>query len=285
MTHRETSMTSSFIAGCVGGISGLVVSYPFDTLKVRIQTHPGHYSSAVHCFKSMVKKEGAMSLYRGVLAPAVGYGAINSVAFGVNNAFMRQKPNGWDVWPMVAGFAAGLSSGFVRAPVERVKTVMQHSIASRAPYPSSFHCAIDLVRSHGFVKGIMPGVVSTVIREACQYAVYFPIFLYSKHAMVKVLGANSIDELPPIAIAGAGAIAGAAQWLPPLYSLDVIKSRVQAAPHGTYDGIIDCARSCYKEGGMRIFVTGLAPSLMRAIPLHATIFLVYDRVLKILGPA
>jgi solute carrier family 25 carnitine/acylcarnitine transporter 20/29 len=51
----------------------------------------------------------------------------------------------------------------------------------------------------------------------------------------------------------AGGTAGTLQWFPPIYCFDVIKSRMQTAPQGTYSGIRDCARRMYAEGGVKVF--------------------------------
>jgi hypothetical protein len=74
----------------------------------------------------------------------------------------------------------------------------------------------------------------------------------------------------------AGGTAGVLQWLPPIYFTDIIKSRMQTADPGTYSGIIDCTRKVYLEGGSSIFFRGMTPALLRAFPLHAIIFLVYE---------
>ena len=51
----------------------------------------------------------------------------------------------------------------------------------------------------------------------------------------------------------AGGTAGVIQWLPPIYSLDVIKSRMQAFPKGYYNGWLDCAQKLYREEGIQVF--------------------------------
>ena len=38
----------------------------------------------------------------------------------------------------------------------------------------------------------------------------------------------------------AGGLAGCATWMPPVYTLDVIKTRIQTAAPGTYSGMWDC---------------------------------------------
>jgi solute carrier family 25 carnitine/acylcarnitine transporter 20/29 len=51
----------------------------------------------------------------------------------------------------------------------------------------------------------------------------------------------------------AGGTAGTIQWLPPIYCFDVIKSRMQTAPQGTYKNIQECAKAMYAEGGAKVF--------------------------------
>ena len=58
---------------------------------------------------------------------------------------------------------------------------------------------------------------------------------------------------PMVAQFLAGGTAGTIQWLPPIYCFDVIKSRMQTAPQGTYTSISDCAKQMYKENGMKVF--------------------------------
>ena len=51
----------------------------------------------------------------------------------------------------------------------------------------------------------------------------------------------------------AGGIAGAASWLPPIFCIDVVKTKMQSAPRGTYKGIIDCARKSFQQEGLPVF--------------------------------
>lgn len=53
----------SFIGGCIGGFAGILSSYPFDTVKVRIQnqsvTSP-LYKGAIDCLRKTVAKESVI---------------------------------------------------------------------------------------------------------------------------------------------------------------------------------------------------------------------------------
>jgi solute carrier family 25 carnitine/acylcarnitine transporter 20/29 len=55
----------SFIGGCIGGFAGILSSYPFDTLKVRIQNQSissPHYNGAIDCLRKTVAKESVNTL-------------------------------------------------------------------------------------------------------------------------------------------------------------------------------------------------------------------------------
>ena len=48
-------------------MASLVVGYPLDTVKVRLQTDDKRaYKGGFDCFKQIIKKEGPLSLFRGM---------------------------------------------------------------------------------------------------------------------------------------------------------------------------------------------------------------------------
>jgi solute carrier family 25 carnitine/acylcarnitine transporter 20/29 len=80
------------------------------------------------------------------------------------------------------------------------------------------------------------------------------------------------DPLSPrgiFATVFSGGMAGVAMWsiaIPP----DVIKSKIQASPKGTYSGFLDCAAKIVKHQGPTALFNGLAPALLRAFPVLFT---------------
>jgi len=76
-----------------------------------------------------------------------------------------------------------------------------------------------------------------------------------------------------VAIMCAGGLSGVTNWLvavPP----DVVKSRFQSAPKGTYPGgLKQVARELFEKEGLGAFFKGLTPALVRAFPANAACFL------------
>lgn len=301
--HRHASAYDHAIAGQIAGMVGLALVHPLDTVKSRLQATvvtPATAgtlgamrggaaamtvsTSAVGVARSLVERDGAKGLYRGLTAPMLAYGAINAVAFSTN-AYARdsiERAFGEEVASSTAagalsGAAAGLFSSFVRGPAERLKTVQQVVDCERGRYSSAVSTATTLVREHGVARGLFQGTGATIVREIPQCAVYFLTYDHIKSACVRAFCGEGVDsrDAPPVkraaSIVLAGGSAGAVQWLL-TYPLDVTKSRIQAAPPGMYSGVIDCAvKSVSREGPLVLF-RGLNMALLRAFPLHATIF-------------
>ncbi|CAM9518761.1 unnamed protein product [Discosporangium mesarthrocarpum] len=144
--------------------------------------------------------------------------------------------------------------------------------------------------------GLFRGVNSTMLREAVQFALYYPTYEVCKRELVWAgsrfgvstsgpSGGSSSSSsnntgrgvnTHPLILMAAGGIAGTVTWLPPVYMLDVVKTRMQTAPVGLYQSTWDCAVKTYRSEGLPAFFRGLGPSLLRAFPLHAVIFLGYE---------
>lgn len=103
------------------------------------------------------------------------------------------------------------------------------------------------------------------------------LFLYSYFCSYETIkralagGADKAEELNLLHVMTAGGLAGMAMWtfaIPP----DVIKSRYQGAPHGTYTGFLDCARKTVAQDGAGALFRGFGPAMLRAFPANAATF-------------
>lgn len=68
----------------------------------------------------------------------------------------------------------------------------------------------------------------------------------------------------------------------PTYPLDVIKSKISAAPPHTYKNTIDCAMRSIQSDGSLVLWRGVSASLLRAFPLHGAVFVGYEMTVKFL---
>ena len=235
-------------------------------------------------FRRMVQEEGYLSLYRGLLPPSLGFGAINSTVFSARNVctkFFQGDDKKYKLKfgeSLCVGAFVGFVQSFVRTPIERVKTVMQirNRDVTKAPHANSLVCAYKLLKTDGLRVGLYAGLLATITREVPQYLFYFIIYDNVREKLEPYLGTLGAQ-------ACAGGTAGVLSWLPPVFSVDVVKTRLQSAPTGTYSGMWDCAKKSYKAEGASVFFRGLNIAVIRAFPLHGTIFVVYETVMRLLG--
>lgn len=73
------------ICGSAAGVVGKYIEYPFDTVKVRLQSQPDtlplRYTGPLDCFKKSLQRDGFFGIYRGISAPLVGAAVETSSLF------------------------------------------------------------------------------------------------------------------------------------------------------------------------------------------------------------
>ncbi|KAJ1732091.1 hypothetical protein LPJ61_002216 [Coemansia biformis] len=133
-------------------VTGMLVGYPFDSLKTRMQTH--HYPSLLACARRSVAEEGVGGLYRGLLPPLLTASAAKAMSFSVFEQtkqwlrkhdpcrargpplglpnFQRTTVGSVAMTAAVSGFASGALMASLCAPLELVKVQMQLSSLTAA---------------------------------------------------------------------------------------------------------------------------------------------------------
>ncbi|XP_055634825.1 mitochondrial basic amino acids transporter [Toxorhynchites rutilus septentrionalis] len=272
-------MALDFAAGCLGGCAGVLVGYPFDTVKVHLQTQNHRnplYKGTLDCFRKIIAKESVSGLYRGMSSPMAGVAAVNAIVFGIYGNVQRKMSDPESLYShFLAGNAAGLAQSFICSPMELVKTRMQlqENLPGEATkFKGPLQCTRHIWRAEGF-RGIFRGLGITAARDMPGFSSYF----VSYELMVR-----SVSNPSPFVILMAGGLAGTISWLL-TFPIDVIKSRLQAdgmTGKPKYNGIVDCLRRSHAEEGLSFLSRGLASTLMRAFPMNAVCFLIVSYVMK-----
>jgi len=288
---NRISPVKNFFAGGFGGICTVFIGHPFDTIKVRIQTMPRPapgesplYKGTWDCMTKTVKLEGVKGLFKGMGAPITGVTpifAISFLGFGIGKKLQQKSPT--DQLSSLQIFNAGAFSAFgttlIMAPGERIKCLLQVQQASTGPakYAGPVDCAKQLYREGGMAS-IYRGTVATLLRDVPASGVYFMTYEWFRAALIP-----DPSHISPLQTMLAGGLAGIANWIiaiPP----DVLKSRLQAAPEGTYPGgLRDVFRVLMKEEGIRGLYKGAVPVFLRAFPANAACFLGFEMALKFLN--
>jgi len=282
--HKEAAATASsakaFISGGFGGVCAVLVGHPFDLTKTRLQTAaPGMYTGAIDVVKKTLAKDGITGMYRGMVPPILGVTPIFAVSFWgydmgqkIIRAFTpnRTSQTFSTTEFAIAGFISAIPQTFVAAPVERAKVLLQ--VQGQGGAEQKYKGVFDVVKvlyKEGGIRSIFRGTGATLARDGPGSAAYFVGYELTKKALTP---AGSSSDLNLGAIIIAGGTAGVAMWsiaIPP----DVLKSRIQTAPTGTYSGLLDCARKTITADGVTALWKGFGPAMARAFPANAATFL------------
>jgi len=88
------------VCGSVAGVVGKYIEYPFDTVKVRLQSQPDtvplRYTGPLDCFKKSLQRDGFIGIYRGISAPLVGAAVETSTLFFSVSALTARHSPGRD---------------------------------------------------------------------------------------------------------------------------------------------------------------------------------------------
>ncbi|KAF8745130.1 hypothetical protein AX14_010591 [Amanita brunnescens Koide BX004] len=279
----------SFIAGGVGGVCVVLVGHPFDLTKTRLQTaSPGTYSGAVDVVKKTLARDGLTGLYRGIVPPLLGVTPIFAVSFWAYDAGKqliygltpnRKSESLSTVELAAAGFLSAVPTTLVTAPVERAKVLLQ--VQGQGQAEQKYKGVTDVLGKlykEGGIRSIFKGTGATLARDGPGSAMYFAAYEVTKKWLTPA--GSSPSELNLGAIILAGGTAGMAMWslaIPP----DVIKSRIQSAPSGTYSGFMDCARKTIAADGVAALWKGFGPAMARAFPANAATFVSFHNLLEI----
>ncbi|GBF59636.1 carrier protein [Trichophyton mentagrophytes] len=282
-------------SGAVGGIAQVLLGQPFDIVKVRLQTTT-HYSNALDCATKIFAKEGPLAFYKGTLTPLIGIGACVSVQFGAfheaRRYFERMNAQKGSKDPhlsysqyYLSGAFAGIVNSVISGPIEHVRIRLQTQPHGEGRlYSGPLDCIKKLSSQGGLFNGLYRGEVVTILREAQAYGTWFLSFEYMMDWEARRTNTKR-EDIPAYKIAGYGGLAGEMLWLSS-YPFDVVKSKMQSDGFGEqqrYKNMRDCFRQTLAQEGMRGFVKGIAPTLLRAAPVSAGTFAAFELTKRALG--
>lgn len=269
-----------FTLGSLAGAVGATAVYPIDLVKTRMQnqrtgSYIGElmYRNSFDCFKKVIRHEGVMGLYRGLVPQLIGVAPEKAIKLTMND-LVRDKltdKKGNITFPseMFAGACAGGSQVIFTNPLEIVKIRLQ--VAGEIATVKKIS-AVSVIKELGFL-GLYKGARACFLRDIPFSAIYFPVYAHSKQLLADENGYNS-----PLTLLVAGAIGGvpAASLTTPA---DVIKTRLQVAARAgktTYTGVFDAARKIFREEGGKAFWKGAPARVFRSSPQFGVTLVTYE---------
>jgi solute carrier family 25 (mitochondrial carnitine/acylcarnitine transporter), member 20/29 len=278
------SSAIDFLAGTIAGFCGLLVSQPFDTIKVRQQTSK-HAVTALSVLYGTLRHESCASLYRGLGPPLASTPLINALTFAVYaraSSALAATEYSSPISTLLAGSAAGATQAVVRIPVEnvKIKLQLQHLQLGSGPalqHSSSLTCLLQTLRLQG-PRGLLTGSGATLCREVPSFGVYFSLY-EALNSRLQQSGAGTAA-----AASLAGGLAGMGSWAL-VFPVDTIKTAQQSMANCRHPQAVSMAKKAaalYREAGVARFYRGLSVCMIRAFSVNAVIFPVYELASRVM---
>ncbi|XP_049306383.1 calcium-binding mitochondrial carrier protein Aralar1 isoform X3 [Bactrocera dorsalis] len=280
MAIQILESTYRFTLGSLAGAVGATVVYPIDLVKTRMQNQRTGsfigeiaYRNSWDCFKKVIRHEGVLGLYRGLLPQLMGVAPEKAIKLTVNDLVRDKFTDKQGVIPLwseiMAGACAGGSQVVFTNPLEIVKIRLQ--VAGEIAGGAKVR-ALSVVRDLGLF-GLYKGARACLLRDVPFSAIYFPAYAHTKSLFADEDGYNH-----PLTLLAAGAIAGvpAASLVTPA---DVIKTRLQVVARSgqtTYTGVWDATKKIMAEEGPRAFWKGTAARVFRSSPQFGVTLVTYE---------
>jgi len=269
-------VSRDIFSATIGSVFCCYTGQPLDTIKVRMQTNPNMYKGVLHGGRKIVVEEGVSALWKGAVPTAMGMALENAMAFGVNEALKRAFPDNsstdpnhkTDIFrPFLMGTITGCCSALVLLPSEVVKAKTQVVVGSMEG-SSSYEVYRKMIQTHG-MKSLFCGLDSQLMRDSSFYAFFFGSYELNRY-LFKTYVPSMPDELNYFL---SGGFAGMFGWTVAM-PFDVPKTNVQSR----YDTKV--VGSYFpelfrigRERGIKGLYDGLQPTLIRAFPANAALFL------------
>lgn len=289
-TDKPLPFVYQFAAGAVAGVSEILVMYPLDVVKTRVQIQgkvpvPGqdYYTGMGDCFKKIIANEGFSRLYRGITAPILMEAPKRATKFAANDEWGKVYRNLFGVSKMnqslsiLTGASAGATESFVVVPFELVKIRLQDK-AQASKYNGMLDCVAKIIRQEGILT-LYQGLESTMWRHVLWNSGYFGCIFQVR----AILPANptkdkSIQMRNDLVSGSIGGTVGTILNTP----MDVVKSRIQNAqkvagkgPSWAWPALAAVLRN---EGPSALY-KGFLPKVLRLGPGGGILLVVFTGVM------
>lgn len=244
----EPSLLKIGIAGAGSGLVASLLSAPTELIKIRQQSAPTNVSlSTIGVFKTIIRTEGIKGLYRGWTPTAM-----RELAYGPY--FITYE-----------GICRYLRS--------------RKTLDSSSPQPPH-HSFFQDPHAHGKPSKMVVRddtfAYTTDVATAHVHRVHHGNLVEEAESELGQLGWGELML--------AGGLAGMVSWSA-TFPLDVLKTRMQAVQPDATTGklprrisIIKAARQAVRTEGIKVFWSGLAPTLLRAFPSNCVVFLTFEAI-------
>ena len=180
----ELTVPRRLVAGACAGMTATALTHPLDTVRLRLALPNSGYSGMGNAFTTMVRTEGTVSLYKGLVPTLIGiapYAALNFASYDMlkryvyQNGDTKQNP----LANLGLGGAAGTLAATVCYPLDTIRRRMQ---MKGVMYRNQGDAFVTIWKKEGMV-GFYRGWVANTIKVVPQNAIRFVTYEFLKTLM------------------------------------------------------------------------------------------------------
>jgi len=277
-------------AGTAACIADLF-TFPLDTAKVRLQIQGEakgaagssngaavKYRGVFGTITTMVRTEGARSLYNGLVAGLQRQMSFASVRIGLYDSVKQFYTKGSDHVGIGSRLLAGCTTGAMAVtlaqPTDVVKVRFQAQASSSGP--TRYHGTMDayktIARQEG-IRGLWRGTGPNIARNAIVNCTELVTYDLIKDALIR--STPLTDDLPCHFTSAFGAGFCTTVIASPV---DVVKTRYMNSALGQYSSALNCALAMLRKEGPLSFYKGFMPSFLRLGSWNVVMFVTYEQL-------
>lgn len=249
--HEMTNMYDCayyYLSGIITGFAGTLVSQPFDTCKIHLQN--GMPLNIMR--RSFI---GNINwAYLGMVPSVIGYGIEKSLVFGTYLTVC--KTLNLDDKKISHSFFAGLIAGSTASisitPAEQIKINRQNE-----------------QKTNYSIRHLYKGFRYTLLRESIGFSIYFSVY----NQLMKTNSEYETFNKKLMKAGFYGAISAFIAWIP-IYPIDTYKTQIQSG--NDLELFVSKLKQQNFYNKIRMLYRGYHFGMMRAVPFHATCFVMFE---------
>eukprot|EP01084_Bolivina_argentea_P079928 144864_1 len=275
-----------------------MLAHPIDSLKVRMQNSTQIQQTVFRTMYRMLRNDGILSFYHGVLPPTTTKAFTAMLVFTTNNHLKRHlltkkrnkyiqnnlnPPQGM-VLSLSETFGIACACGLMVSPFksccELIKIQLQNDTLTSSRYRNVFDCTKRIIKK----KAMHRGMTITTISAVPLWSVYLLVYDAWNRLFDTTAALGSNDTLSSVSVSArvmvGGILGGWGAWLVG-YPLDYIKTHIQSHPidNANVPTIRQVMAQTIQRFGYTGFYRGLLPCMIRSIPLNICTMWIYETVL------
>lgn len=307
------SFLVNFVAGGIAGTTGVIVTSPLDVVQTRLQSSfvkltpvstsnlatanggvvaaanntSNRFGFLVYSYmKHIVKTEGFLGLYKGLVPNLMGIAPSRAIYFAVyskSKAFLTSTHLANSSWThMLSALSASWSVSTLTNPIWFIKTRMQLDLSATGQQRRIVDVVKEVFRNEG-IGGFYRGLCASYV-GASETMIYFVLY----ERMKMLMGSTSENEkLSPVGYICSAFFSKCCATIA-VYPHEVARTRlrqesVKSAKDKLYKGFLQTLQKVYKDEGWTGLYGGMGAHLMRQVPNTVIMFLTYESIVNFLS--